>query len=331
VTSPRTDPLVSIVTPVYNGAEYLAECVESVLAQTYENWRYTIVDNASTDATPKIAGEFARRDPRIRHLRFDEFVDATGNHNRAFEAVDPDSEFCKVVEADDWLYPECLTLMVEAASVSSTVGIVSSYQLWGQRVHLDDLPYTTTFAKGREVLRGILLEVVGSGGPTAHMLRSAFVRERQPFYERGLRHEDTEAMLWMLSRYDFAFVHQVLSFARTQPEARSTWSQTMNSSMPEKILFHLRYGRAALNDGEYRAHLRASLKRYIWWHLRQAPRLSRLRDPAFFELHDTERNLILAEANGDRDVKAAMAVIGALLFRRRLRALVPSRPAPHAP
>ena len=79
-------PLVGVVTPVHNGADYLAECAESVLAQTYENWTYTIADNASDDATPEIAREYAARDSRIRHLRFEEFVDATGSYNRAFAA-----------------------------------------------------------------------------------------------------------------------------------------------------------------------------------------------------------------------------------------------------
>ena len=46
---------VSVVTPVYNGAEFLAECIESVLAQTYTNWNYTIVNNCSTDETLAIA------------------------------------------------------------------------------------------------------------------------------------------------------------------------------------------------------------------------------------------------------------------------------------
>src|SRR4051794_3225988 len=98
------EPLVSIVTPVYNGADYLEECIESVLAQTYVRWGYTIVDNASTDATPEIAARYAARDARIRHLRFEELVGVTANHNRAFEAISAESEFCKIVQADDFLY-----------------------------------------------------------------------------------------------------------------------------------------------------------------------------------------------------------------------------------
>jgi glycosyltransferase involved in cell wall biosynthesis len=319
-------PLVSVVTPVYNGATYLAECIASVIAQTYLNWDYVIVDNASTDATPEIARDYAARDSRIRHLRFDEFVGVTANHNRAFEAINRDSEYCKVVQADDWLYPECLSLMVEAAGVSDTVGIVSAYQLWDRRVHLQGLPYTVTFALGAEILRGTLLSEFGvTGGPTATMLRSAFVRERQPFYQEGLRHEDSEAMLWLLSRHDFAFVHQVLTYARQQPAARTRWSDKMNSYGPEEIVFVLRYGRLVLDTSEYRARLRECLRRYVWWHVRQFPRISRLRDPEFFALHCSRRSLILDEANGDAEVVAAMRIVGALLARSEFRAWA-SRP-----
>jgi glycosyltransferase involved in cell wall biosynthesis len=309
-------PLVSIVTPVYNGAAYVAECVESVLAQTYENWDYTIVDNASSDATPEIAERSAARDSRIRHLRFDEFVDATANHNRAFEAISPESEFCKVVQADDWIYPECVALMVRAAGVANTVGVVSSYQLWERRIHLDGLPYSTTFAPGRDILRGTLLGRFNvTGNPTATMLRSSHLRERKPFWEEGLRHDDTEAALWMLSRHDFAFVHQVLTFARRQPESRISWSYSMNSDEAEDIVFLLRYGRLVLDDTAYRRRLRALLKRYVWWHVRQTARISRLRDPEFFEFHSLKRRQILAEANSDREVAAAMSAVGALLLR----------------
>jgi len=59
-------PLVSVVTPVYNGAEFLPQCIESVLAQTYRNWDFTIVNNCSTDDTLSVCLKYAAIDPRIR-------------------------------------------------------------------------------------------------------------------------------------------------------------------------------------------------------------------------------------------------------------------------
>jgi glycosyltransferase involved in cell wall biosynthesis len=312
------EPLVSIVTPVYNGAEYLEECIDSVLRQTYTHWDYTVVDNASTDATPDIAQRYAARESRMRYLRFDDLVDITANHNRAFRAIHPESEFCKIVQADDWLFPECLSLMVDAAGVAGTVGIVSAYQLWERRIHLFGLPYETTFAPGHEILRSTLLGKFNlTGGPTATMLRSACVRERDPFYQDGFLHEDTEAMFWMLTRYDFAFVHQVLTFARRQPDARTPWADRLRSQKAEDVVFLLRYGKLVLHPDELRVRLRRQLMRYIYWHLRDFISPSS-RDPSYFTFHAAKRRQILDEANGDPEVVAAMAVLGALLLRRRI-------------
>src|SRR5690242_20501129 len=54
-------PFVSVLTPVYNGEAYLAECIESVLAQTYPNFEYIIVNNCSKDRTLEIAQSYAKK------------------------------------------------------------------------------------------------------------------------------------------------------------------------------------------------------------------------------------------------------------------------------
>ncbi len=62
-------PIVTIIIGTCNRADRLPEAVDSVLAQTYAAWELLIVDDGSTDATPDIAAEYARREPRIRLLR----------------------------------------------------------------------------------------------------------------------------------------------------------------------------------------------------------------------------------------------------------------------
>ena len=64
--NPISEPLVSIVTPVYNGEKFLADCIESILAQSYENWEYIIVNNCSTDRSLAIAEKYAEKDARIK-------------------------------------------------------------------------------------------------------------------------------------------------------------------------------------------------------------------------------------------------------------------------
>jgi glycosyltransferase involved in cell wall biosynthesis len=100
-THDKSLPLVSIVTPAYNEENYLADCAESVLAQTYANWNYTIVNNCSTDRTLAIAQKYAALDPRIRVLTNDTLIPAVPNFNRALRQISPASKYCKMVLADD--------------------------------------------------------------------------------------------------------------------------------------------------------------------------------------------------------------------------------------
>ena len=76
------EPFVSVVTPVYNTADYLREAIESVLAQSYGNFEYIIADNRSTDGSSEIAHEYERLDKRVRVVDHTEFLSQNGNYNR---------------------------------------------------------------------------------------------------------------------------------------------------------------------------------------------------------------------------------------------------------
>jgi Glycosyl transferase family 2 len=74
-----SQPLVSIGMPVYNGERYLAEALQSLLAQDYPNFELIISDNASTDRTGEICREFQKTDSRIRYIRQAQNQGATWN------------------------------------------------------------------------------------------------------------------------------------------------------------------------------------------------------------------------------------------------------------
>lgn len=124
-------PLVSVVTPVYNGAEFLPQCIESVLAQTYRNWDFTIVNNCSTDDTLNVCLKYAAIDTRIRVVTNPSFLNIIENHNRTLSYLSPQAKYCKVVFADDWLFSSCIEELVANAEQHPSVGIVSSYALAG--------------------------------------------------------------------------------------------------------------------------------------------------------------------------------------------------------
>jgi glycosyltransferase involved in cell wall biosynthesis len=315
-----SSPLVTVITPVHNGEEHLQECIESVLRQTFQDWQYVIVDNASSDATAAIAGRFARADPRVRHLRHDDFVDVVQSYNRSIAELDPASSYCKVVGADDWLYPECLERMVALAEENPSVGIVGAYRLNDTVVDLDGLPYWRDVVPGVEILRQSLL-----GGPfvtgsaTSILLRTELVRRRRPFYDPTFRHADSDADLWAFTQSDFGMVHQVLTFARRPPAAETTLSDRLNTYAPEGVRLVIRYGPLCLSPSEYRRRLRFVLRLWVRLHVARSIKPSTWADGDFYEFHRRAADRILEDAPDDREVRWAVALVRRLLSCRRRR------------
>ena len=146
----ETRPPVSVVTPFYNTTRYLTQCIESVLAQSYCEFEYILMDNCSTDRSAEIAKTYARRDPRIRLIQCSEFVSQLRNYNRALMEISDASQYCKIVQADDYIFPQCLELMVQAFEQSKSIGLVSSYWLHGDVIAGSGYPYSTPMLPGRE-------------------------------------------------------------------------------------------------------------------------------------------------------------------------------------
>jgi glycosyltransferase involved in cell wall biosynthesis len=80
----RPAPKVSIGLPVFNGENYVAEAIESLLGQSFEDLELIISDNGSTDATSSICAEYLRRDRRVRYVRNVENIGAAPNYNQVF-------------------------------------------------------------------------------------------------------------------------------------------------------------------------------------------------------------------------------------------------------
>jgi glycosyltransferase involved in cell wall biosynthesis len=264
------EPLVSVVTPVYNGAQFIRECIESVQSQTYTNWEYTIVDNCSTDETLLIAREYAAKDARIRICRNEVLLDVIANHNRAFRLISSESTYCKVVSADDWLFPECLTRLVEVAEAHPSVGLVGSYQLLGGsrdwrswRVMWAEIPYPSTVIAGREVCR---TQILGGpyvfGTPTSLLYRADLVRKEEQFYPNATPEADTSACYRQLQWSDFGFVHQVLSFGRVHAPTQSAFAHSMDAYRPSHLSDVVTYGPSVLSAAELRQRIEEIVEDY---------------------------------------------------------------------
>jgi glycosyltransferase involved in cell wall biosynthesis len=282
----QASPKVSIVTPLRNNADDLRECLHSILSQTYQNWDCVVVDNCSTDASADIAARFAATDPRIRVLRNAEVLPAIANHNYAVQQVAADSKYCKVVFADDWIYPECLERMVAVAESNDRIGIVGSYVLEGNKVTCAGLPYDAHVFSGREICRKHFLDrVYVFGSANSLLYRAELVRNNFPFFNEANIHADNEACFSLLRYWDFGFVHQVLTYTRIREGSLNTRSVRLQTSMADWLAMLLKYGPDFLTAQEATRCIDQHLAEYYRYLGRN---LLRRRDAEFWTYHRTK-------------------------------------------
>lgn len=258
-------PLVSVIVPFYNTAEFLEECIRSVLTQDYPALEVLLCDNRSTDGSSRIAERIAGQDPRVRYVRHEEFLSQLDNYNRALTHASPDSEYTKIVQADDWIAPDCIGKMVDVGERHPTAGIVSSFTLCGSSVWNVGLSPERELFEGREVCRRQLLgDSLFLGSQTTVLYRSEIVRSMEPFYPSGVAHFDTYVAFEILREWDLGFVHQVLSYARDRRDSIST-RQDAYDPFPY-LLFKLalidRYGEDFLTPDERASVWSSCLRRY---------------------------------------------------------------------
>ncbi|MBW4538718.1 MAG: glycosyltransferase family 2 protein [Myxacorys chilensis ATA2-1-KO14] len=113
------EPLVSIGMPVYNGERFIKQAIDSILAQTFENFELIISDNASTDKTEEICREYAEKDKRIRYYRNEKNLGAALNYDRTFHVSQ--GKYFKWAAHDDVLAPTFLARTVEVLENSPSV------------------------------------------------------------------------------------------------------------------------------------------------------------------------------------------------------------------
>jgi glycosyltransferase involved in cell wall biosynthesis len=277
-------PLVSVLTPFYNTAPYLAECIESVLGQNYTHFEYILVDNCSTDGSSEIAESYARCDGRIRFMRRSQFVSQIQNYNGALAEISDASQYCKIVQADDYIFPDCLQLMVQLFEQSDSIGLVSSYCRVGDRLEGSPCPFSTHTVAGRECARWYLRSGYNIfGSQTTVMYRSSLIRQKRPFYNNEFAsHADLEKCMEILKHWDFGFVRQVLSFTRRDNESITSALLKFNPSPLVHYIIVQRYATVFLDASEA-ASLKRNCKRMYYRALAKAA--VRFREPAFWQHH----------------------------------------------
>lgn len=204
---------VTIVLPVYNCAAYLAQCLESLLVQTFRDFKLLVIDDGSSDGSMEIIQQYAALDKRIRIQRYKSNQGLVYVLNEAIAQCE--SEFIARMDADDWCEPERLAIQVEYLQRYPSVAIVGSWiQLFGDRDEVWHYRQQDAFIKA------MLLFKTSGFSHSSLMARTRLLKDFP--YDPAYRHvEDTE--LWtriMVAQphWEFANIPQVLTHYRVSQQ-----------------------------------------------------------------------------------------------------------------
>lgn len=192
-------PKVSIITTVYNRENYLAACIESVLASTYQDWELIIVDDQSSDGSVEIAQQYAAQDERIKVYVNAHNLGDYPNRNQATAYAQ--GKYIKYLDADDLIYPHGLQIMVETMEAHPDCALGIS-----QEVAEDVQPYPFVMTPLETFRREFLMRGVLGLGPTGTIIKREAFEALGGF--TGTRYiGDTE--MW----YKLALAHPVVKMA----------------------------------------------------------------------------------------------------------------------
>jgi len=278
-------PSVSVVIPSYNCGHYLAAALDSVFAQTYQDFEIIVVDDGSTDDTSAVAARFS---PRIRYIR-QENRGLPAARNRGIRAAE--SPYIAFLDADDAWFPEKLAEQIPAFSADPEIGLVYS----DLRVVYDDGQVVPSFLRTRPLAgSGYVFDRIIRCGfiiPSSVVVRRSCIDQVGLFDESMRSHEDVE--LWsrichrwkvklvfqplvmrrqragsltesedLRSLYGLKFYQKVMQIPGLAPEHQQIVRQCLADCCQDRGRFCLNEGRIA----ECRETLRASLE-YNWRNL----------------------------------------------------------------
>jgi glycosyltransferase involved in cell wall biosynthesis len=234
----RSPPKISVLVPVFNGEKYLAECLDSVLAQDFSDYELLISEDCSSDGTVAVIERYAASDPRIRWWHNPVNLGPVANLNFCLRQAR--GEFIKFVFADDKLLaPSALHQMVQVLAGDPTIALVGSAShvltAGGRVLQVRDFFRDTRRQPGMKLLMQCLEQSVNLiSEPTTVMFRRE--QAARGFDERFRRLPDLELWFHLLEQGDFAYIAEPLSAFRRHAAQETEVVRRSGAYQGEEIL-----------------------------------------------------------------------------------------------
>ena len=144
-------PVISLIVPVYNVAEFLPACIESVLAQTFRDFELILIDDGSTDNSLQVLREYEKKDARIRVIE-QENAGVSAARNAGLDAARGD--YIGFVDSDDEILPEMLSDMIAASTEHDADVVCCAFgRIVGEEKHIQRTSDECAVYSGMEIIQ----------------------------------------------------------------------------------------------------------------------------------------------------------------------------------
>ena len=258
-----SERLISVALPVRNGADFIADALESLMSQSMTDFAIYISDNASDDGTEEIIADFSAQDSRIKVSRSPQLISQVANMNRALALAD--TPWVRMLCHDDTLRSDCMAQSAAAVRLvaGSKVGLIGN----GER-HLFANGYLTPAKNdgALQVIAGtdvVAANIFGRGEPsilpsvtTATVYRPAF--ESIGRFDPRFAHFDIFAWLRLLMNWDYAWLPSQLTVNRIHSRQVASDARAALRSVFDYKAFVAEFGATAgpVLEAGYREKLR---------------------------------------------------------------------------
>lgn len=204
----------SICIPTYNYGKYIADCIESVLSQSFRNFELLIVDNASDDNTEEVVRNYIEHNANVRYFRNDVNIGMAANWNRCLSLST--GEYVKILCADDVLKPEHLNKCFEILDNNPNVVLITTGRLLTDEYlqPYDKLCYSdcSQIVNGHDVIKKCLIYGNLIGEPSSVIFKKNIAK--RGFNTKYQQLTDLEMWFYILEQGDFGYLNEDLCIFR---------------------------------------------------------------------------------------------------------------------
>lgn len=196
--------MVTIVIPFYNAENFLSLAIDSVIAQTYSDWRLLLIDDGSTDNSLKIAKKYAQKDSQIEVLSDGKSKNLGFRLNQIVDLVD--TKYLARMDADDIMHPKRIEKQIEILEMNPSIDVLgSNAYIIDEKDNVVALRYK--FNKQNELKKV-------NGFIHATIIAKTEWFKNNPYDVQAVRIEDTELWYRTSEKYNFVMLCEPLYFYR---------------------------------------------------------------------------------------------------------------------